>query len=316
MKKIIFLLVAVAVILAAIFCMPSEHTQTDYAMNTVISVTVRSHNAKKIVQKVIAEVKRIDDLMSTTHAGSDICNINSAKAGTYVKVSDETYGLIKMAIMVSDKTDGAFDITINPLSEKWDFTASNPKVPDKKDIEKLLDTVNYKDIRTNDTDKSVCLAHDGMSISLGAIAKGYAASRAADILKDEKVKDAIIDLGGNIYALGDKKIGIQTPFKPRGEYFTVCEVSDTSVVTSGAYERYFEDDGKIYHHILDPKTGYPAQTDIESVTVISEDSALADALCTAIFVSGSSKAENVLAQFTGTRAIVRLSDGRVLYPGE
>lgn len=316
MKKIIFSLIAIAIILVLVLCMPREYSQTDYAMNTVISVTARAKSGKQTVQKAIDEVKRIDALMSTTLEGSDIYKVNSAKAGTYVKVSDETYELIKMSLMVSDKTDGAFDITVNPLSEKWNFTSSNPEVPKKEDIQNLLEIVNYKDVLLNDADRSVCLARDGMSISLGAVAKGYAASRAMEILKKAKVKDAIIDLGGNIYALGDKRIGIQTPFKPRGEYFTVCEVADTSVVTSGAYERYFEKDGKRYHHILDPKTGYPADTDIESVTVISEDSALADALSTAIFVSGSDKADKILSEFEGAEAVILTSDGEVIRPGE
>lgn len=317
MKRLIFSLIAVAVIiLIFVFCVPREHTQTDYAMNTVISVTLRSTSAEETAQKAIAEVKRIDSLMSTTLPESDIYKINSAKAGTYVKVSDETYELIKMSLMVSDKTDGAFDITVNPLSEKWNFTSSNPKIPEKEDIEKLLRLVNYKDVLLNDADKSVCLANDGMSISLGAVAKGYAATRAMEILKQAEVKDAIIDLGGNIYALGDKKIGIQTPFKARGEYFTVCEVTDTSVVTSGAYERYFEENGKIYHHIIDPQTGYPADSDIKSVTVISEDSALADALSTAIFVSGTKRAEDILSGFKDAKAIILTNDGAIEHVGE
>ncbi len=313
MKKTVFTIAIIGAL--AVLCIaltPRQSSITDYAMNTVISVTARSRHADKLCKKAVDEVRRIDSLMSPTAEGSDIYRINHAEHGTFTEVSPETYELIELSLMVSEKTDGAFDITVNPLSELWDFTSESPSVPSADKIDELIQKVNYKDVLLNPDTHSVCLAKDAMSISLGAVAKGYGASRAARILSDGGAGDAIVDLGGNICVIGNKKIGIQTPFKPRGEYFTVCEAEDISVVTSGAYERYFKEDGKIYHHIIDPKTGYPACSDIGSATVITEDGALADALSTAIFVLGIDKAEDVLSEFDGVSAVIYTADGRVL----
>lgn len=313
MKKTVLTLAVIGAI-AVLFTIlaPRQSGITDYAMNTVISVTARSRHADELCKKAIDEVRRIDALMSPAAEGSDIYRINHAEHGSFTEVSPETYELIELSLMVSERTGGAFDITVNPLSELWDFTSESPSVPSKEDIEALTRRVNYRDVLLNPDTHSVCLAKEGMSISLGAVAKGYGASRAIRLLKDGGARDAIVDLGGNICVAGNKRIGIQTPFKPRGEYFTVCEVSDTSVVTSGAYERYFKEDGKIYHHIIDPKTGYPAVSDIASATIISEDGALADALSTAIFVLGRSRAEDVLADFDGVGAVIYTADGKVL----
>lgn len=313
MKKTVFTLAIISAL--AVFCImlaPKQASITDYAMNTVITVTARSPHADKLCQKALDEVHRIDNLMSPTAEGSDIYRINHAGKGSFTEVSPETYELIELSLKISEKTDGAFDITVNPLSELWGFTSENPSVPSKDAIKDLTQKVNYKNVLLNPDTFSVCLAQDGMSISLGAVAKGYGASQAAKILEDGGAWDGIVDLGGSICVAGNKRIGIQTPFKPRGEYFTVCEVSDTSVVTSGAYERYFKEDGKIYHHIIDPKTGYPAQTDIGSATVISDNGALADALSTAVFVLGLDKAEDVLSDFDKVSAVIYTADGRVV----
>lgn len=295
-------LTVVGVLFAFLF-LKGKATVTDYAMNTVITVTASGKGTKKAVEqkvnKAVEEIRRIDRLMSVSSPQSDIRKINSAKKGEYTPVSPEVFSLIEMCVKVSTASGGAFDITVNPLSELWDFTAAEPKVPQNYEIRRTLTAVDYRDIRLNSKEKSVALARDGMSISLGAVAKGYAADRAAQILKAEGINDAVIDLGGNIYALGRKKIGIQTPFEKRGEYFDIYEAQDTSVVTSGSYERYFESGGKIYHHILDPKTGYPAESDLKSVTVAGDNSAMADALSTAVFVLGRDKAEEFLSVFPG-----------------
>ncbi len=315
-KKTLAVFAVVAlIVLAAIFIILSPKTVkiTDYAMNTQITVTAKSRNAQKAVEAAISEVKRLDSLMSAALSSSDIGKINSAQANTEVKVSEEVYRLIELSLDISQKTDGAFDISVNPLSELWNITSPEPKVPGEQDIQKAKSLVNYKDIELNPKGKTVLLKKDGMSISLGAIAKGYAADRASEVLKKHGVKEALIDLGGNVYVLGEeKRIGIQTPFEKRGEYFTVCTVSDKSVVTSGAYERYFEENGKVYHHILDPHTGYPAESGLKSATVICPDSALADALSTAVFVSGEENAHRIISAFDEAEAVILTDDGRTL----
>ncbi len=311
MKKVVAIILPCFFVLAlcAVF-LPREVTVTDFAMNTAVSVTVRSRNCQKIADKALDEIKRVEKLMSATIKDSDVARINSAPSGEYTKVSDEVYNLIELCLEVSKISGGAFDITVNPISELWNFTSENPSVPKKEDIKNLLNSVGYENIALNPTDKSVCLKKEGMSISLGAVAKGYAADCVAEILTSNGVSDAIVDIGGNIYALGEKKIGIQTPFKARGEYSTVCTVKDKSVVTSGPYERYFKEDGKIYHHIIDTKTGYPCESGLISATIISESSALCDALSTAAFALGEDGARDILSQFDAVSAILLTEDGR------
>lgn len=316
MKKILAVILAVLIVGGAVLfltVLPKTTTITDYAMNTVISVTVTSRNCREDALAVVDEVRRVESLMSATLPESDIYKINSSKSGTAVSVSDEVYSLLELSIDISEKTDGIFDISINPLSELWDFNSENPSVPENEQIKKTLELVNYKDIELNPEDKTVTLKRKGMSISLGAVAKGYAADCCARLLESRGVKEAIIDLGGNIYVVGkNKTIGIQTPYEKRGTYFTTCKISDKSVVTSGAYERYFTEDGKKYHHILNTATGYPSQTGLKSVTVISENSALADGLSTAFFAAGEKKAREIAEKIPGVEVIMLTENNRTV----
>jgi len=306
------IVVVVAVVLAIAFSVKTE-TKTDYAMNTVVTFTVTSRNPNEDIDAALKEIKRIDALMSISSTKGDVYKINSAKSGTAVKVSKETFSLIEMSLDVSQKTEGAFDITVNPLTELWNINSPNPKVPEDNRIKDALSKISYKNVVLDKEKSTVTLTEEGMSINLGAVAKGYAADRVADILKKRNVTDAIVDLGGNIYALGEEKnIGIQTPFEARGNYFTTCKVKDESVVTSGAYERYFEQNGKKYHHILNTKNGYPAQSGISGATVISKNSALADALSTAIFAMGEEKTREVISGFENVRVIILKDNGKVV----
>lgn len=315
MKKYIIAGIGILlVVLCALSLSKRTVSRTDYVMNTVVTISATSHSPSDAVDKALDEIRRIDLLMSATNEKSDISKINNAPYGTGVEVSREVFDLISLSQRVSRISDGAFDISVNPLSLLWNIQSENPVVPDDTEIEKVLASVGYEGILLDKEKCTVTLQNEGMSISLGAVAKGYAADLAAKILKENGVKDAIIDLGGNIYVIGkDKRIGIQEPFKKRGEYFRVCTVSDTSVVTSGAYERYFESDGKIYHHILDPKTGRPAQSDIKSATVICKSSALADALSTTLFVAGQDKIQKITDEFgEDIVAILYCNDGKIL----
>ena len=317
MKKTVpWILTAIFVVAVAALCIYFSVTtlsSTDYAMNTVINITVKSRNPEEDIKAAIAEVKRIDALMSATNSKSDICKINSAPVGKAVEVSSETCKLISLALEISEKSDGAFDISVNSLSELWNINSPNPQVPPEEDIQELLECTNYKDIELDLKNNTVTLKKEKMSISLGAIAKGYAADCVAKLLKDRGVSEAMIDLGGNVYVVGgEKTIGIQTPFEVRGEYFTTCKVADKAVVTSGAYERYFEKDGKRYHHILNPHTGYPAQSGISSVTVISDNSALADGLTTAIYVMGEEKARSVVEKYSNVEVIILTDVGKTI----
>ena len=314
MKKGVCIAVICIVLLGALaWTMPKKAVVRDFAMDTVISVELKAKSPKKTANKAIAEIKRLDCLMSISNPNSDIYKINSAPCATAVKVDKEVFALLEKCMEISQKTDGAFDITVNPLCEIWDIKAKKPKVPKDDQIKTAKESVGYKNLVLDKKNQTVTKKKDSVSITLGAIAKGYATDKAKEILKDCGVKDAIIDFGGNIYIMEKAKtVGLQTPFKPRGEYFKTISISDKSVVTSGLYERYFEEDGKIYHHVIDPKTGYPADTDAMSVSIISGESYLADALSTAVFVSGEKRASVYLKQFEDVHAIIYKKDNSLL----
>ncbi len=302
MNRRVWIFVAFAVILGAVLMIVPKRAQvTDYAMNTTVSIDVTALRAKELAERAVEEIKFLDSLMSATDPRSDVYKLNHADAGTYVKVSPEVFELLIRCHEISEKTDGAFDITVAPLCDLWNVGSADPSVPPKDKIEEALALTDYKQVLLNPLDKTVALGKEGMSITLGAIAKGFAADRVCQILRDGGAREAVIDLGGNIYILGrEKTVGIQTPFALRGEYFDKVTVCDKAVVTSGPYERYFKKDGRIYHHIIDPFTGYPASIERGSATVIAENSALADALSTAVFISG----KDALREFEDCEAIL------------
>lgn len=319
MKKFLALLLVLIFIFSAVFTIrfiksPEYCEKTAFALNTAIKITVYAKNASSSADDALKEIYRIDSLMNAHNPSSEISKINSSPDGAVV--SKEVFELIKTAVDISYKTDGAFDITLKPVSDLWNITSENPKVPEPEEIKAALSKTGFKDILLDNETCMVSFKKAGMAIDLGAIAKGYAADRAADVLKKSGVKSALLDLGGNVYAIGRNryskkwKIGLQTPWAQRGEYFRVEEIEDSAVVTSGAYERYFEKDGEIYHHIIDPKTGYPAQSDISGVTVICENSALADALSTTIFVSGEKGAKKALENFKEIEIIIMTNSGK------
>lgn len=301
MKLKIFL-PALIIIMATAMCSCAEKkiSTTEFAMNTVVTLTAYGDNADKAVSDAIKEVKRIEKLLSCHVANSEISKINSSAHIAPVEVSDETARVLSKALDMSRKTKGAFDISVKPLVDLWNITAENPEIPSDDDIAKVLDNVGYENISISDN--FVSFKSEGTQIDLGGAAKGYCADRIAQIFKKHNIKNAIIDLGGNIYAMGNSeqgkpwRIGLQAPGKSRGEHFSVEELRDMSVVTSGSYERYFEKDGKIYHHILDPKHGKPADSGIISVSVVSASSFEADMLSTAIFVMGSEEFQKLSSE--------------------
>lgn len=319
-KKYLTVLVAAAIVLPAASCAFREKTvkRSDFALNTLINITVTGKSADSAADAALAEIKRIDALMNTHSSKSALYALNCASAGERVRVSAEIFKLIKTSAQISEKTGGAFDITLKPVADLWAIGTENPRVPQSGEILGALEKTGYENMILNEEDCTVEFKKDGMQIDLGGIAKGYAANRAAEILKNAGIKSALLDLGGNVYAVGQRsdgqrwRVGLQTPWKTRGEYFKTVSVSDTSVVTSGAYERYFEDNSEIYHHILNPENGYPSKSGIQSATVICTDSALADALSTAVFVSGSEGARRIAENFDNVKIILYTDDGEIL----
>lgn len=284
-------------------------TTSSYSLGTIINLRVQGMEAKQAIEKAIERLNDIDDKMSVFKDNSEISKIN-LKAGDLPEIiSKDTYLVIKESLRYSKRLDGAFDPTIRPLVALWNIGTAKEKIPEKYEIENRLKFVNYKDVVLNDSNSSVMLKQKEQSLDLGGIAKGFAADEIRDIFYRYNISSALIDLGGNIFALGSKedgspwRIGIQDPFKERGEFIGVLSVNNKSVVTSGNYERYFIQGEKRFHHIIDPKTGYPSDSKIISATIISNNSIDGDGLSTGVYIIGIDKAMALIESIRGVDAI-------------
>lgn len=291
-------------------------SDTQFALDTYCTITIYDKVPKKVLDDGFKAIKDIEEKMSVTIENSEVSEINKNAGVKPVKVSPDTFYVIKKAVHFSEVEKGYFDITVGPIVNLWNIGTDKARIPSPEEIKAKLPLVNYKNIVLDEKNMSVMLKDKGMSIDLGGIAKGYAADKVAEVLKKEGVKHAIINLGGDVLTIGTKpdgtnwRVGIQTPFKPRGEYFGIVEVAEKAVVTSGVYERYFEKDGKLYHHILNPFTGYPADNHLYSVTIITDTSIDGDALAK-VFVMGLDEGLKVAENLPGVEAIFVTDDKKV-----
>ncbi|QAA30927.1 FAD:protein FMN transferase [Clostridium manihotivorum] len=291
--------------------------RNSFGLGTLIHLRAYGGKNEIAIDEAIKLINEIDNKMSAFKESSDICRINF-KAGLEAEiVSKETFYVLEKAKEYSKLTEGTFDPTIRPLVELWNLGGKQGHIPSKEDIEEKLKLINYKDIILDKEKLSVKLKNNNQKLDLGGIAKGYAADRVRDVLKKYKVKSALIDLGGNIYVLGNKEsgekwnIGIQNPFKERGQYVGVLSLSNKSIVTSGNYEKYFISEGKRYHHILDAKTGFPSESEIVSATIISDDSIDGDGLSTGIYILGVEKSLEILEAVDGIDGVLITRDKKV-----
>lgn len=282
------------------------------AMDTYISSTVYGEGGETAVQAAKDEILRLEALFSVTDASSDVSKINGSE-GRGAEVSRETSELIGFALEMCEKSGGSLDITMYPVVREWGFTTGKYKIPDKNTLAELLDKVDYSCVGV---DGNVVTVPQGVMIDLGAVAKGFAGDRAIRVLKENGIASGLVNLGGNVQVIGGKpdgtdwSIGVQDPF---GEgYFCVLKLRDKAVVTSGNYERYFEEDGVRYWHIIDPADGFPADNGIVSATVIGDSGAFCDALSTAIFVMGRENAEKLWRESGGFEMILVMEDGEVV----
>ncbi|SHE80376.1 FAD:protein FMN transferase [Clostridium fallax] len=266
--------------------------KTDFFMGTVVTVSLYDKKDEKVINEAFDRVKQIENEVSINKDGTELDKVNSSSGLNPIKVKDDTFQITKKGLEYSKLSEGSFDITIGPIVKLWSIGLPEAKVPTDEEIKNNLNLVGYKDLDINESDKSIFLKRKGMMIDLGGIAKGYTADEIAKVLTNHGVKDAIIDLGGNIYALGnnpngaDWKIGIQNPIASRGDIVGYIKVSNKSVVTSGIYERFIEKDGKKYHHILSPFNGYPYENELAGITIVSDKSIDGDALSTTVFSKG------------------------------
>lgn len=256
-----------------------------------------------------------EELFSPSIETSEVSEINRAQ-GSSVTVSDETAELLRLGIQYGDLSGGKFDITTASATDLWNFNDNDQGIlPDPEALQEAVSHIDYHCIKINGN--TVTLSDPQAKIDLGGIAKGYIADRLKDYLKSEGVRHALINLGGNVLTLGgrydgtDFRIGIQKPFAEGGAVLGTLSVSDSSVVSSGDYERYFETDGVIYHHILDPDTGYPVQNDLDQVTIISEQSVDGDALSTTCYVLGLNEGMELIRSLEGVEAVFVTKDGEL-----
>ena len=282
-------------------------TDSFFCMDTYFTLSAYGPHAESGLSAARKELERIDALLSAENPDSDISSLGRAAArddSGAITVSPETAGLIARALDIAWETDGAFNISLYPISRLWGFPEKKYRVPEKEEIDALLPFCDLSGLSADPKSGAITLPA-GMQIDLGAIGKGYASSRAVAVLQEEEVSSALVNLGGNVQALGAKpdgsdwRIGVQDPEDAK-KVLAVVSLKDKAVITSGAYERYFERNGVRYHHILDPGTGYPAESDLLSVTIISSDATMADALSTALFVMGSEKAADFWRQRAGS----------------
>ena len=260
-----------------------------FAMNTYMTITVYGDNSKLAVEAIESRIYELDGKWSVTNPKSEISILNSTKQAT---ISEDTRGVLNASDEMYNLTDGAFNISIFPVVKLWGFTTGSYQIPTAQDIENALLHLDPSSIKIHNDTASISDAHT--ELDLGAIAKGYTTDIIKGILIENNIPSAIISLGGNIYAHGTRPNGspwgvaLQSPFDA-DKRIGYIDAVDLAVITSGAYERYFEYDGKIYHHIIDPETGLPADNNLVSVTIVCEDAAMADALSTALFVMGLEK---------------------------
>ena len=285
MKRLLPLLLIAVLLLSG--CSVNPETLSFESMDTFMQVSL--YGDKKTAEAVQNEILRLEALFNANDPDSKVSELNQSG---FVE-DEDVFKVLEGALKVSQSTDGALDPSVYPLVEEWGFISRDFRIPDKSTIDELLQHVDYTQIALNFNRTYI---PEKMKLDLGAVAKGYAADRAKEILAENEVKSAILNLGGTVAAVGTKpdgsdwKVGISDP-ESTGGYFATVTLRDKIVATSGSYERYFEQDGKRYCHILDPKTGMSADSGVVSVSIISDNGLYCDALSTALFVMGAEKAQ-------------------------
>lgn len=293
MKKI-FSINLTFVLLMLCGCVQQENNDTRFLLDTVVTLTANCDSAT--LDGAFALCEDYEKLLSRTIKDSDVYNLNNSD--DFTDVSEHTQKIIEKAVYYGDLSGGKFDITIYPVSSLWDF--NNEVIPTRDEIAAALKNVDYQSVEISDLGVNL----NGKKIDLGGIAKGYIADRLCEYFKENDVTEGIINLGGNVVVFGERDytVGIKKPFA-EGELAASVKVRNKTIVTSGTYERYIPSDIMLYHHILDPKTGYACETDLCSATIISNSSIDADSLSTICILLGLDKAKELIENTADTEAI-------------
>ncbi|WP_099222947.1 FAD:protein FMN transferase [Listeria costaricensis] len=330
MKKWFLLLLACSLVLSLTACggsssdsnskdkpkttlLDTPYSKTEFLMGTEVTLKIYDKGKEDVLDKAFDRVEQMDKEITVNDDGKDseVDKINQAAGKEPVKVSDDVFYLVKKGLEYSENSGGSFDITIGPLTSLWHIGFSDARKPSQEEIDAVLPLIDYHNVELDEDAQTVYLTKEGMELDLGGIAKGYITDEVNKIFAENDVTTGIIDLGGNIYVRGNSPkaddgkwtVGIQDPFSPRGEIIGTIPEKNRSIVTSGIYERYVEVDGVKYHHILNPKTGYPYDNDIAGVSIISDKSIDGDGLSTATFSKGIEGGMDYIEQFDGVEAI-------------
>lgn len=349
-KRAVALLVIMSMLLSLSACDKKEDyiSQTGIYFDTVVKITLYSTQNEAVLHNCMKLCRNYEKIFSTTDPESELYLLNLAAMteitgpqGIRKEISRELFEVIRCALYFCDVTDGLYDITVRPVSRLWDFSSGEPCVPEKEEIEAALKKVDYRNVSTElvqEYDEKgnlknryfVNLKKQGTQLELGSIAKGYIAMQIKQYLEDHEMTSGIVSLGGNILCIGNRStveitdtneskkekdvpfsIGIMSPEPGESTVYEKVAGNNNSIVTSGIYQRCFEQDGKLYHHILDAHTGYPMDNGLASVTVISYEGMYADALSTVCFLAGYEKSLDILSEFVNTYAEFVYLDGHV-----
>lgn len=289
-------------------------SKTELVIGTVCTITLYDKKDATIIDEAFERLSQLEDILSINKENTELDEVNANAGIKPVKVTKDTMTVVKEGLVFSKLSKGALDITVGPLVKLWGIGTDSARLPSEEEINKAKALVNYENVEIDEANSTIYLKETGMIIDLGAIAKGYAADEVVKILKANGVSSAIVDLGGNIFTLGEKvdgsswKVGVQNPEEARNDTIGFVSVKNKSVVTSGVYERYFTENGKNYHHILSPETGYPYENDILGVSIISDTSIDGDSLSTTLFALGIDEGLKLINSLDGVDAIFITKD--------
>ena len=316
MRKIKYLVLSLALLLLLVGCAPQtpEATSQIFAMDTVMDFYAVGENGEAALTAAAQEINRLEALLSRTRQGSEVDALNRHGSAA---LSDETAQLLRAALAYCEKTGGLFDITVAPLVDVWNIHGDQPRVPADSEIAQLLTLVGSEHLQLDGVNAAL---DSGCAIDLGGIAKGYASDVVAQLYREYGIEGGWISLGGNVYAHGTKpdgsgwNVAVRDPANTAGSA-AIVTLSNEFAVTSGGYQRYFTaEDGTVYQHILDPKTGRPAESDLLSVTIVTDNGTMADAYSTALYVMGEEDAVRFWqANRTDFDMILITEDSRLLY---
>lgn len=322
MYKKASIIVVLVVLLIFSSCSKEEEILLDrtFALDTLTEIKIYKYSNQDIDKQIIEEtfelLRSLEDVLSVHIQGSDVYNIKESAGKHPVSVSSITNRVLNDSIDYSELTNGLFDITAGPLIDLWAIDPPYGHVPSQNELDNALPLIDYRKIRFLESNQ-IMLEDEGMIINLGAIAKGSIADEVKGFLVRKGIKNAMINLGGNVLLIGSKldgsdfKIGIQDPNDDRGVYLMSVRISDQAIVSSGDYERYFMYEGKAYHHILNPQTGYPSETNIKQVSIVAPSSQMADGLSTSVLLLGLENGIKLIESIDNTEAIFITKDKKI-----